>query len=225
MRTLGLAGVGFHARGSSPPADCASHAQADGPGVGYFWCSSAAGRRNMFFDDGWQAMKRSHCVATTQAISITVYPVAIHGQPPRRRAHESTSPRRFGHVSLAPFLAGASPHGSEPTPQRLPARIDWTPARRSQDYLANHVSVPPQPAITPGSSFTSSGHLQTAARNTYQPPDFHIMDHVASCYTLNSSGTFLSGDGHFGPAADLHRHLGLNNHPSLTTPLRFNDAR
>jgi hypothetical protein len=83
-------------------------------------------------------------------------------------------------------------------PQRLITRIDWTPACRSQNNLSNHMSARPRPAITPSSSFTSSVHLQPAARNTYQPPNLHMVQHVASCYTLNSSGTFLSGDGNLG---------------------------
>lgn len=93
-------------------------------------------------------------------------------------------------------------------PQRVIECIDWTPSCRSRNNLANHVSVRPQPAFTPGSSFTVSVHLQLAPRNTYQPPIPHIsMSPVVT--QSNSPGTFLSGDGHFRPAFDLDRHSGV----------------
>jgi hypothetical protein len=63
----------------------------------------------MFFDDGWQAMECNNHVATTHKISTT--------QSQFTSSHpdvESTRPRSFGHVSLVPFLAGASPHEATP---------------------------------------------------------------------------------------------------------------
>jgi hypothetical protein len=93
-------------------------------------------------------------------------------------------------------------------PQRVIECIDWTPICRSRNTFTNHSSVHPWPAFTPGSSFTTSVHLQLSPRNTCQPPIPHIaMSPVVT--QSNSSGTFLSGDGHFRPAFDLDRHTGV----------------
>jgi hypothetical protein len=86
-------------------------------------------------------------------------------------------------ASVARIPSGASAHRDD-SAQRQTESIDWTPALPLRNNLSNHSSVRPGPAFTPGSSSTPTVHLQTAARNTHQPPSLHRYHHVACCHTL-----------------------------------------
>jgi hypothetical protein len=174
MHFLG-AGARCHACGPSPPADCASFRQLDRPCAGYFGVLGRCGASKHVSSQRLRVSRlRNGCAAAQRQLYFS------HATSATRLALYSNPAQP---VSVARILFGTSAHGGDPAPARI-ACTDWTPACSSRNKLANHTSIHPRPAFTPGSSSTPSVHLQTAARNTYQPPNPHRYHHVACCHTL-----------------------------------------
>jgi hypothetical protein len=121
-------------------------------------CSSVAGRRNMFIEDGGRKRMIS-AASTTPATTLRNCTTAT-------RSTQNARPPSSGPVSpllLAAVLARIEP----PPPQRVMGCIDWTPSCRGSPITRQYALDQPS---RPGSSFTVSVHLQTHARNTHQPP-------------------------------------------------------
>lgn len=179
------AGAGLGACGPSPPADCASTGQADGPGG---WEAGLGGEvwvLERCAGGGW-----SSCFVSPTAISPST-------TPPRQRSMQSPrSHYHHNHNHTAPVDAICRRPRSSPVlarleatpPRRLVKGIHWTPACRSMKHLSNHTPVPPRQAITPGLAFPRSPTRRErwpTCRPLLEILPVPAAHHVASCYTLH----------------------------------------
>ena len=159
-------GAGSHACGPSPPAPlCLLSACAV-----YFWCAVLQRRgpaKHVSRDDVWHNVWKNTTIAQRYSDTNTA----------QREDDDSVSAQVESEGCCWPgSLLGLARIDASP-PQRVEGRIGWTPACRSQNNLANHIAEGPGHLH----SFTSSVHLQTADRNTYQPPI--AISPCACCYT------------------------------------------